>query len=61
MSHGVPPHLTLLEGCELEAGQVAPQLGVAGCLLELPICFGAVKLGREGLRETKVGMVEGML
>lgn len=37
--------LTLFKGGELEAGEVAPELGVAGCLLELPVRLGGVKLG----------------
>lgn len=48
-----PPHLTFPERCELESGQVPPELGIAGRLLELPIGLGGVKLGWEGLRRKK--------
>lgn len=44
------PHLTFPERCELEFGQVPPELGIAGRLLELAIGLGGVKLGWEGLR-----------
>lgn len=47
----VCPLLTLSEGRELEVGEVVPELGVAGCLLELPIGLGCVELGWEGLRK----------
>lgn len=50
MSPGDFPHLTFPERCELEFGQVPPELGIAGRLLELPIGLGGVKLEWEGLR-----------
>lgn len=34
---------SLSEGRELEVGEVVPELGVAGCLLELPIGLGCVE------------------